>query len=215
MKRIFLVFLIVLVTVVGCKDLTRKNQSSDKIDKSAKKEEVRNNIILPNYALWTLSRLTMEETNNNLTYNEKQEFILSRTSTTETAYVSLNNIAVTYGNDYRISIIVKKATLGNLFGLRIIGEYPNRIDAVFDLKKGLLKEVVDVGDFLSGEGLIEDMGNGWFKCSLKGEVYADKIKIILGPTSGLGRTITWEGPTSDKCNNYIIPTSLTLEEILY
>ncbi|GAL62288.1 phage head spike fiber domain-containing protein [Algibacter lectus] len=206
MQRIILI-LVALTTIVGCKNKTN--------DKDTNKVEVLNKIILSQYPLWSLSRLTLEEADKDLIYDDKKAFILSRISTTETAYVSVNNIAVTYGNNYRVNIIVKQATLGNLFGLRIIGEYPNRIDAVFDLKKGLLKEVVDVGDFADGYGKIEDLGNGWFKCSLTGEVNTDKMKIIFGPTTSLCKTITWEAPTIDKCNNYIIPTSLTLEEMLY
>ena len=36
--------------------------------------------------------------------------------------------------------MVKKDDLGvgGFFGLRIIGDYPNRVDAVFDLENGLL-----------------------------------------------------------------------------
>lgn len=212
MKRMILV-LVTLATIIGCKNKTNENKLLETKEKDTNKVEVLNKVILSKYPLWALSRLTLEEVDNDLEYDDKKAFILSRTSTTETAYVSVNNIAVTYGNNYRVSVIVKQATVGNLFGLRIIGEYPNRVDAVFDLKKGLLKEVVNVGDFTNGHGNIEDLGEGWFKCSLIGEVNADIIKIILGPTIGLGKTITWEAPTIDKCNNYIIPTSLTLEEI--
>lgn len=214
MKRLILV-LITLSTIVGCKNKTNENKLSKTKEKETNKVEVLNKILLTKYPVWALSRLTLKEVDNDLKYDGEKAFILSRTSTTETAYASVNNIAVTYGNYYRVSIIVKQAISGNLFGLRIIGEYPNRIDAVFNLKHGLVKEVVNVGDFADGKGQIENLGDGWFKCSLTGEVNTDRMKIIFGPTTGLGKTITWEAPTIDKCNSYILPNSLTLEEISY
>ena len=76
-----------------------------------------------------------------------------------------------------------------------------------------MKEVVDVGEFFNGEAKIEDIGEGWFKCSLIAEVNSNKMKIILGPTSGLGKTITWEGATNEKSSVHIIPSSLVLEEL--
>lgn len=212
MKNKILIFLVIILNL-SCNNETKKNQSLKEVDENAKKEEVLKNIVLPNYSFWKLGRLTLEETIDNLKYHDEQVFILSRTSTTETAYALVDNIKAEYGGKYKVSVIVKKASLGNLFGLRIIGEYPNRVDAVFDLKSGLMKEVVEVGDFFNGDAFIEDMDEGWFKCTLKAEVNAEKIKIIFGPTFGLGKTITWEAPTAEKCNNYIIPSSLTLEQI--
>ena len=206
-NKIFLV-LITITAMLSCKN-THKEKNV-----ITENSVVINEIILPNHPLWLLNRLALNKTNENLKQNNKQVFTLSRTSTTETAYASVNNIPVVFGNHYRASVLVRKSDLlGGFFGLRIIGEYPNRADAVFDLENGLMKEVVDVGEFFNGEAKIEDIGEGWFKCSLIAEVNSNKMKIILGPTSGLGKTITWEGTTNEKCSVYIIPSSLVLEEL--
>ena len=207
MNKILLVFVTITV-VFSCK---KSHKEKNVITKDA---VVTKEIILPNYPLWILNRLALNKTNENLKQSDKQVFTLSRTSTTETSYASVNNIPVVFGNYYRASALVRKDDLlGGFFGLRIIGEYPNRADAVFDLENGLMKEVVDVGEFFNGEAKIEDVGEGWYKCSLSAEVNSNKMKIILGPTSGLGKTITWEGATNEKSSVHIIPSSLVLEEL--
>ena len=207
MKKI--IFVLIIIFTISCKN--KKPETKQVIDKKENEFNISNTVILPNYPLWSLNRLTLEE--DIATYNNSEAFKLTRTSITETAYASINNIAVNYGSKYRVSLIVRQASIGSLFGIRIVGEYPNRVDAVFDLKNGLKKDVIDVGDFIDGSASIESLGDGWYKCYVITEVNADKIKIILGPSSGLGKTITWEAPTSDKCNNYIIPSSLALEEL--
>ena len=207
-NEIFLV-LITTTVVFSCKN-THKEKNV--ITKNA---VVTKEIILPNHPLWVLNRLTLNKTNENLKQSDKQVFKISRTSTTETAYASVNNIPVEIGNYYRASVLVKQDDLGlgGFFGLRIIGDYPNRVDAVFDLEKGLLKGVADVGEFFKGDAKIEDAGEGWYKCSLIAEVNSNKMKIIFGPTSGFGKTITWEGTTKEKSSVYITPSSLVLEEL--
>jgi len=195
-----------LIFVFSCKN---KNTAYSKPIKGVEEQS----IILPNHSLWVLNRLSLTKVKEGLNQTNKQLFILSRTSTTKTAYASVNNIPVEMGNYYRTSVLVKKDGLGVSFGLRMIGEYPNRVDAVFDLEKGLIKGVSDVGTFIKGAAKIEDMGEGWYKCSLIAEVNSNKMKIILGPTSGLGKTITWEGATNEKSSVHIIPSSLVLEEL--
>ena len=205
-NEIFLV-LTTIIVVFSCKN-THKEKNV--ITKNA---AVTKEIILPNHPLWILNRLALNKTNENLKQSDKQVFTISRTSIAETAYASVNNIPVEIGNYYRASVLVKQDGLGASFGLRIIGEYPNRVDAVFNLEKGLIKGVSDVGEFFNGEAKIEDVGEGWYKCSLSAEVNSNKMKIILGPTSGLGKTITWEGATNEKSSVHIIPSSLVLEEL--
>jgi hypothetical protein len=203
-----------IVLVFSCKKKQNNNNLSERKDNNSNNVEIFKDVIVPNYPLWTLNRLLLKEANSDhLIFENKKVFEISRISTRETAYASVNNIAVIYGKDYRVSLIVKQGSNGSLFGLRLIGEYPNRADTIFDLKKGLVKEVVDFGDFINAKASIEALSNGWYICNLTAEVNTDKIKIILGPTFELGKTSAWEAPTKEKCNNYIIPSSLKLEEV--
>lgn len=216
--KIKIIFLAVTILALACKDESKNNKTdNDKININKKENNlvIIEKIILPNYSLWTLNRLTLKQEDNEIVYNGENAFNLQRTSTNETAYASVNNIAVLSGRIYKISLIVKKAEWGGLFGLRVIGEYPNRVDAVYDLNNGLCKGVEEVGDFFDGESSIEVLNDGWYRCNLIARVNSEKIKIILGPTSGFGKIITWEAATTDKCNTYIIPSSLTLEEISF
>ncbi|GAA3656689.1 hypothetical protein [Flavivirga jejuensis] len=68
-------------------------------------------------------------------------------------------------------------------GLRIQGVYPNRVDVVFDLENGKVKGYKGTQDFQNVHTTIESLDDGWYKCSLNLDVAADKIRIILDPTT--------------------------------
>ena len=203
-----------VLTMIFLSGVSCKNKSIGYLYSKPTKVEDVQIVILPNHPLWRLNRLTLNNTHKDLSDNKETAFTLSRTSTTESAYASVNNIPVKLGNYYRASVLVKQYGLGTSFGLRIIGIYPNRVDAVFDLEKGLLKAVSEVGNFSEGEAEIEDMGKGWYKCSLTAKANADIIKIILGPSSDLNSVTTWESANKESSSVYIIPTSLSLKELI-
>tara|TARA_B110000902_G_scaffold26670_1_gene28983 strand:- start:15 stop:638 length:624 start_codon:yes stop_codon:yes gene_type:complete len=200
------VLITILLFVFSCKNKNTGNLASQPTHSG-----VTQAIILPNYPLWILNRLNLDK--ETTSYNGDAVFKIERNSNSETAYALVNNLAVSKGQKYRVSILVKQASVGGFFGLRIMGKYPNRIDAVFDVKNGIEKQVIEVGDFSKGSSLIESLEDGWYKCSLIGEVNVAKMKIILGPTNGLSKTITWEAASEEKSNLKIIPASLTLEEL--
>lgn len=215
MKKWSLVLILLIFT--ACKN-EKKDQENTKPDIEAtetieveKEEQVLNELILPSHNLWSFNRLSFEA--DKQISSQGDVFKLSRTSLEETAYAVVNDIPVIYGSKYRLSVIVKKGDVGHLFGLRAIGEYPNRIDAVFDLKNGFVNDNESSGNFIEGKATITPLEDGWYKCSIISEFDADMIKVIFGPTSGLGKTIAWEAKTNDLCEGYIIPSSLTLEEI--
>lgn len=207
--------LIIVLLVFACKNEKKDKIDSTKLEEVKKastltNEEVLNKLILPNHNLWVFNRLSFEE---DLDSQREGTFKMIRTSIDETAYAIVKDIPVIFGSKYRLSVLVKKGQKGNLFGLRVMGEYPNRIDAVFDLKNGFVNDVKNSGNFIVGKAEITALEDNWFRCSIITEYDADLVKIIMGPTSGLGRTITWEANTNDYCENYIIPSSLTLVEI--
>ena len=206
MKKITL--LVIFILSFSCNNASKKNHGNSSIKKNA---QILNTVVLPNYPLWLLNRLNLDK--ETTSYNGDAVFKIERNSNSETAYALVNNLAVSKGQKYRVSILVKQASVGGFFGLRIMGKYPNRIDAVFDVKNGIEKQVIEVGDFSKGSSLIESLEDGWYKCSLIGEVNVAKMKIILGPTNGLSKTITWEAASEEKSNLKIIPASLTLEEL--
>lgn len=205
MNKIILFF--IAIVLFSCKDEKKTNTSTV----SPKEKLAFKKVILPRYNLWSLNRVSLKKSDS--IQDKLNSFKLERLSTEETAYAMINSIPVTFGEKYRLSVVVKKGLIGNLFGLRVVGEYPNRIDVVFDLKNGVVSGNESSGDFIKGEANISPLKSGWYKCSIITEFDADNVKIILGPTSGLRKATAWEAKTNDYCDNYIITSSLTLEEI--
>ena len=149
--------------------------------------------------------------------NEKNKigpvFALERKNINVAAYTAISKNRINYGQAYEASIIAKKNSIDHNFGLRIQGVYPNRVDAVFNLEKGKVEGVKASGDFENGNAKIQNLGNGWYKCSVRAFLKTSEVSIILGPTNNEKQILNWEGPISHKSNVYIVPSSLTLEEV--
>ena len=118
------------------------------------------------------------------------------------------------GERYKTSILVKKVDIGSHFGLRIQGEFPNRLDAIFNLETGMVKEVSVGGNFDNLKATMIPLGSGWYECILFGNIKTNNIKIILGPTSKDKRSKSWEGAATENCEAFFIPSSLKIEEVL-
>lgn len=143
----------------------------------------------------------------------KDVYNLSRDNTSANAYTVITNNKVNFGQEYSSSILVKKGDSDSFFGFRIQGDYPNRIDAVFNLEKGEVKGKSIGGDFENVNATIKPQGNGWFLCTLAGKIKTNNIKIIFGPTTGQKNSDGWEGLTNMGCDVNIIPSSLLVEKV--
>lgn len=158
---------------------------------------INNNTILSN---------TKTKNNNRDIYN------LSRVDVSANAYTVIPNNKVNYGQVYKTSILVRKGNQGAYFGLRIQGDYPNRVDAVFDLEEGQVKGQSIGGNFENVKATIKPIGKDWFLCTLVGKINTNNVRIILGPTTGQKNSEAWEGLTNENCDVFIIPSSLLIEE---
>jgi hypothetical protein len=118
---------------------------------------------------------------------------LVRQNNQDPAYVNINNIAVNFGQRYRVTVNVKNSSPGNIFGLRVQGIYPNRADAVFDLKTGKSRATSAIGYFENERVTMKPLSNGWYECTLMVTANTDKISIILGPTDASKTVTGWEG----------------------
>jgi len=167
-------------------------------------------IKIPNFSSWTKNQVVVEKTTAK--FKGASSYRLSRENNLRSAFVAVNPIAINFGNIYETSIIAKKGS-ENYLGLRIQGVYPDRIDAVFNLATGQVKGVSNAGEFKQEKAGIKSLGNGWYRCTLSGKINTSVVRIILGPTSKDKTVLGWEGKTTEKCDVYFIPDSMTFEDI--
>ncbi|OIQ30771.1 MAG: hypothetical protein BM564_00750 [Bacteroidetes bacterium MedPE-SWsnd-G2] len=175
-------------------------------------EELIEEVKLPAQKLWVSKGVKMEKHSSN--NNKGSVYKVSRSSLKTPAYIVLKDIKVSFEEEYKTTIKLKKGDLGSHFGLRVQGTYPNRIDAVFDLQKGKLKGVKSGGNFDLAKASIKEVGGGWYECTLSGKIKESSVKIILGPTASSLNVSGWEGATNEACNAFFIPSSLKIEEKL-
>lgn len=209
MKKI--IFAVLLITAFACKN-DKKEVTKPEVKVQVKKEVV-TKLEIPSFLTWGKQRVELKE--SQLNYGNEKGYMLLRTSTSKSCFAHTQNIPVEYGSDYRTSIIVKKSDDSDFFGLRLSGTYPDRVDAIFDLKNGIVKGVKSVRDFENGDASIELLGDDWYKCSVKATVAADGIRVIFGPTSDKANIKGWEGKIGVSSSVNIISTSLNLEKISF
>jgi hypothetical protein len=209
MKRIIL--LLILAVVFSCKDEKKKEVEAVIEEVVEKQYKTVKNFLTEDIATLTKTRVSLTPANE-VEYISPV-YLLSRITNTESAYLSSGLIPVTYASEYKVSVVVKKASNNNLFGLRLTGTYPDRVDAVFDLDKGKVLEYKESQDFEKPLALIEELPNGFYKCTLSAEVAADNIRIIMGTTDSTRKVTSWEGKTEAQGSVYVVPSSIILEEI--
>ncbi|MFC0603416.1 phage head spike fiber domain-containing protein [Winogradskyella pulchriflava] len=205
------IILILLLALFSCKNKSKKIPDNDgnKLDTPI---EVVTKIEFAPFPAWGTVGTEIKETSE--TYLGESVYLISRNKElTESSYAHTRSIFVEYEMTYRASVIVKKAENGSLFGLRIMGVYPDRVDAVFNLEDGTVKGVQKTRDFESENATIEELGDGWYKCIVSAVVVADDAKIFLGPTKGNENVNGWTIRTPDNCDIYVLPSSLTLEKV--
>jgi hypothetical protein len=210
MKRI-IVFLI-LVVVFSCKD-EKKKETEVVVEEIVEKQyEIVKSFLTEDIATWGKTKVSVEPTTD-VEFSDAA-YRLSRNTTTDPAYFSSGLIPVTYASEYKVSIVVKKGSNNNLFGLRISGLFPDRADAIFDLEKGTVVDYKTSQDFENPMATIEKLSDGWYKCILSAEVAADNVRIIMGATSAERSVSSWEGTTETQVEVYFMPSSITFEELI-
>jgi hypothetical protein len=162
-------------------------------------------------ATWTKTKVSIEPVTD--VEFGGAAYLLSRNTITDPAYFSSGLIPVTYASEYRLSIVVKKGTKTNFFGLRITGAFPDRVDGLFDLDKGIVVDYKTSQDFESPMATIENLSDGWYKCKLSAGVAADNVQIIMGATSIEKPVGSWEGKTEHNEDVYFVPSSILFEEV--
>lgn len=172
--------------------------------------KVKKKIPLPGFENWIKNEINLKTTK--LKYNNSLVFNLKRKNTLKPSYMYISGIKVNYGRRYRLSVMVKKGVTGELFGLRIQGDYPNRVDAIFDLQKGVVRGSNGLLNFENVATNIEEKENGWYKCSISVTILAKDVRVIFGVTNNSRNIETWEASINQNQDLFLIPESLILEE---
>ncbi|MDO5975346.1 phage head spike fiber domain-containing protein [Flavivirga jejuensis] len=208
MNRIIL--LLILVVTFSCKDEKKKETevATKVVEKQYKTVKI---FTSDDLGSWNKNRVNLEP----LTDVEfRDAYRLFRNSVTESAYLTSGLVPVIYASEYRVSVVVKKGTNNNFFGLRLSGAYPDRVDAIFDLEKGTVVDYKTAQDFENPMATIEKLTGDWYKCTLSAEVAADNVRIIMGATSTERNVLSWEGTTESEVDVHIVLSSVTIEELL-
>jgi hypothetical protein len=98
----------------------------------------------------------------------------------------------------RVTIEAKKGAVGNLFGLRIQGSYPDRCDMVVDLDTGLLVGPATSTNYTVSLASSTPIGDGWYTLELQGVSTTNSttaVQVVLGPAAA-GSVSGWEGATA-------------------
>jgi hypothetical protein len=122
---------------------------------------------------------------------------LTRNSTTNSCYVAqATSLAANTLN--KATIEVKKGAVGNLFGLRIQGTYPDRCDMVVDLDTGLLVGPATSTNYEVSLASSTPIGDGWYTLELQGVSTTNSttaVQVVLG-SAAAGSVSGWEGATA-------------------
>lgn len=207
-----LVFLI-LVVVFSCKE-NKKQQGNTEVDVEKPSSEGAKIIKIfenEDLAIWPKVKVELEP--SLIYYADQKAYLVSRGTALEPSYLSSSPVPVTYGNTYKVSLIVKKGENSGFLGLRIAGIYPDRVDAIFDLNKGIVLGPIVAQDFENPKASIKKLDDNWYMCVLQAKVAADNIKILLGATIENINISGWEGKTNKLVSAYIVPSSILVEEI--
>ena len=71
---------------------------------------------------------------------------------------------------YTLSVFAKALASGDFLGLVMQPQYADRVGARFDLNAGIVVGVSQLGASTNASANIQDMGNGWYRCSVTANV---------------------------------------------
>lgn len=206
------ILLLVLIVTFSCKDEKKKESDAEVPEVVTEQVKLIKSFTSVDLAAWSKVRVNLEPTTDEDFTDEVYK--LSRISITESAYLSSNKVPVIYASKYKATIIVKKGTESDLFGLRMSGSYPDRVDALFNLSTGTILDYKSTRDFETPVATIEELPAGWYLCTVSAKVAADDVRIILGATSTEKKATSWEGTTETLGDVYFVPSSIKLEEVI-
>ncbi|WP_179021463.1 hypothetical protein [Winogradskyella forsetii] len=141
-----------------------------------------------------------------------EEVQIERDVNVKSSFVHTGDIIVDEDEIYEARINVKTSIEDAYIGVRILGKYPDRVDAIFDIKNQKVMDFNTYGNFTSGEANVELSKNNTIVCKVKSRVKGEKLKVLLGPTSILNKLPSWEAQSDNTSAVTIMPLSLVFKK---
>lgn len=127
--------------------------------------------------------------------------LITRTSTAAACYTAQTGLSIPVGTVVACRIKAKKATVGNLYGLRMQGTYPDRADAVVNLDTGAL--AYSGGTSFTGISATVSAvdSDGFYTINLTATTAVSTlVQFIHGPANVASGS--WEGTSATLLNGY-------------
>lgn len=145
-----------------------------------------------------LAKNVLIESATFLTESQTETFIINRVSDTTTAYIATTKrVQTATGSKYTFKLKVRPTRESLFFGMRVQGNYPERCDALFDLKKGVV-----VGQncitFEGATASIENGKDGWLECSITAKITRNEVSLVFGTSNNPVNIQNWEAKSVDK-----------------
>ena len=169
---------------------------------NVKEESIKEELKTPdiNSSKWKFNNSELIPTNKK--YKDFEVYKLSRIDTSKSSYTFTNFITQDFKERYSINFLVKKTSKSDLFAIRIQEDYPNRVDAIFDLSKGEVVGIKKIGAATGEKASIKKMDNGWYLCTLSLKPHLNTFQVIIGAAKEPHNILDWE--SKSVINNEIL-----------
>lgn len=178
-------------------------------DKGLLVEEARTNLALRSQQLddssWTKATVTIGADiavapDGTLTADS-----ITRNTTNATAYLNRGiSGGPALGSAGTVSLYAKAKSVSGQIGVRILGTYPDRVDAVFNLANGTVRGAQAGGGWSGASATIQAMADGWYRLTLTGVSGNTALSgLILGPTDSDRTVSSWEAGSGVLSDVYV------------
>jgi len=155
-------------------DLARINYDSNGANGHILLEPTSTNLITysEDFSEWSNTASETTDTPNSATSpsGESNATKLQEANTSNSLHRLSKLVSLSSGTNYSLSIFAKKGTLSNIQLMLLNTSDSKMFSKVFNLENGTLGETLTSGGQSLTDSKIEDIGNGWYRCSIVGQL---------------------------------------------